>query len=240
MSGWIAYHRSDEAEQLQEQHPNAFLLLAQIARRARWKDCAISKLKTGQALIGDWKKAGIQSEMAYRTAKNILHDCGLASFKGTSKGTVATLTGTSIFSISEIENKEQRNRQTTNKERANNRRGTTNAQGNMDTRRTRKQLPVEIPPELLGDDFKEAWSKWESHRKEIKKPLTPTSTAQQLKKLATMGKHRAIQAIIESIRQGWVGIFEPHTSNNVSTTQRAMVTGGRRALAKGYNDQNNL
>jgi Tfp pilus assembly protein PilW len=129
VSSWIAYHRSDEAEELQARHPNAFLLLAQIARRARWKDCPIKKLKAGQALVGDWKKAGIPSEMAYRIAKDVLSDCGLATFKGTTKGTIATLCSSSIFSLSELENNGQGNEQATDEERTNNGRATTNVQG---------------------------------------------------------------------------------------------------------------
>lgn len=120
MSGWIAYHRSDEAEELQALHPNAFLLLAHIARRARWKDCPIRKLKAGQAWIGDWDKAGIPTEMAYRVAKKVLSRCGLATFQGTSRGTVATLTGTSVFSLSEWENNGRGNEQATDEQRTNN------------------------------------------------------------------------------------------------------------------------
>ncbi len=238
MSGWIAYHRSDEAEELQARHPNAFLLLAQIARRARWKDCPIMKLKAGQALVGDWKKAGIPSEMAYRTAKDVLSDCGLATFQGTTRGTIATLTGTSVFSLSEIENNGRGNDQATDEERTNNGRATTNVQGKKETRRTRKQEAVEFPPELSGDDFNEAWSKWETHRKEIKKPLTPTSTAQQLKDLATMGKARSIEAIFHSIAKGWQGIFEPPTSANGPTNQpKALdLSNNRRARSTANRD----
>lgn len=97
---WIALHCGDESETLLARHPNAFLLLCQIAMRARWKSCPIKRLEAGEAFIGDWKDAGLHSEMAYRCAKKVLKDCGLATFKGTNKGTVASLTSTTIFSIS--------------------------------------------------------------------------------------------------------------------------------------------
>ncbi len=99
MSRWVALHCSEEADELQSRHPNAFLLLCQIARRAKWKDCSITKLKAGEAFIGDWKDAGLPSEKAYRYAKKVLLDAGLVAFRGASKGTVATLTSSVVFSI---------------------------------------------------------------------------------------------------------------------------------------------
>ena len=96
--GFIALHRGDIAETLLAKHPNAFLLLTQIALRAQWKDNLITCMKAGEAFIGDYKNAGIQTEKAYRHAKEILARASLVSFKGANKGTVATLTDTSIFS----------------------------------------------------------------------------------------------------------------------------------------------
>jgi uncharacterized protein YdaU (DUF1376 family) len=58
-------------------------------------------------------------------------------------------------------------------------------------------------------DFADAWHDWTQHRKEKKKPLTPTSTKLQLQTLQDMGVDRAIRAIDHSIAQGWTGIFEP-------------------------------
>jgi len=105
--------------------------------RAKWKDCRISKMKAGESFIGDWKNAGLPSEMAYRHAKKILKESGLATFRGTSRGTVATLSNSSIYSISkeanngqnntlETDKEQTRNGQGTDKERARNGQGTTN------------------------------------------------------------------------------------------------------------------
>lgn len=96
---WISLHCGEEAKTLLAKHPNAFLLLCQIAMRARWKDCPITKLKVGEAFIGDWKAAGLHSEKAYQVAKKRLATCGLATFQGGNKGTVAKLTTTTIFSL---------------------------------------------------------------------------------------------------------------------------------------------
>jgi hypothetical protein len=63
----------------------------------------------------------------------------------------------------------------------------------------------ELP--FSSDEFREAWNDWEQHRREIKKPLTPTSTEHQLKTLASIGEAEAIAAIHRSISNGWTGIF---------------------------------
>jgi hypothetical protein len=97
---FIALHCGEEAQALLEKHPNAFLLLTQIAMRAKWKDCPITGLKTGQAFIGDWRKAGLHSQMAYRHAKQCLTECQLATFQGTNKGTIAALVNARVFSVS--------------------------------------------------------------------------------------------------------------------------------------------
>lgn len=135
---WVALYCVDESLALIQNHPNAFLLLAQIAMRARWKDCPITKLKQGQALIGDWQNGGLTSDGAYRYAKDVLSECGLATFEGTNKGTIATLANSMIFSITRLPRNEQGNDQTTGKRRTNSGQATTNhtdtqIDGNTDT-----------------------------------------------------------------------------------------------------------
>lgn len=76
-NGFIKFARdSTEADFLQEYHPNAFLLLCLIARRARRFLGAPDGLKIAEAFIGDYRKAGIETEMKYRTAKKILVERG--------------------------------------------------------------------------------------------------------------------------------------------------------------------
>ena len=98
-SRFIALYCGDEAQTLLADYPNAYLLLSQIAMRAKWKDCPITGLKAGQAFIGDWRKAGLPSEKAYRHAKKVLTNLKIGAFEGASEGTVATLIDHSIFSI---------------------------------------------------------------------------------------------------------------------------------------------
>jgi len=73
-------------------------------------------------------------------------------------------------------------------------------------------FPIEFPFE--SDAFKAAWKLWIQHRKEIKKPITPTSTKLQFKELLEIGEQRAIAAIRHSIKQGWQGIYEPSSNGS--------------------------
>lgn len=78
----------------------------------------------------------------------------------------------------------------------------------------RRRSPEDNPiseGELLpfdSSEFQEAWKEWVKHKRELKKPLTPTSQRAQIKRLAGMGEARAIAAIQHSIENGWQGIFE--------------------------------
>lgn len=98
--GFVALHTGDETRALLEKHPKAFLLLTLIAMRAKWKDCSITGLRFGQALIGDYRAAGLETEAEYRHAKKLLTKLGLVTTSTTNKGTVATLVGSKIYSIS--------------------------------------------------------------------------------------------------------------------------------------------
>lgn len=101
MSGFVAYMRSSEASELRKQDPNGFLLLSLIAERARWKAevCPVTGRKQGEALIGDYKEAGIKTREQYRGAARRLQEAGFITIKTTNKGTVATLTDSSVWSI---------------------------------------------------------------------------------------------------------------------------------------------
>ncbi len=68
---------------------------------------------------------------------------------------------------------------------------------------------IDLPPELDTDEFRAAWRDWEQHRKEKRQRLTDLSVRLQVKKLSAMGVERAIQSIVQSIENGWTGLFEP-------------------------------
>jgi hypothetical protein len=60
-----------------------------------------------------------------------------------------------------------------------------------------------IIPEWINKDV---WNKWENHRREIKKKLTPTTVKQQIKFLEENQKNH-ILIIERSIQNGWTGLF---------------------------------
>ncbi len=68
---FIMLNRCEETLLLLRKHPNAFLLLTQIAERARRYDGHPDGLKIGECHIGDYKNCGL-TEQKYRTAKSIL------------------------------------------------------------------------------------------------------------------------------------------------------------------------
>jgi hypothetical protein len=65
---------------------------------------------------------------------------------------------------------------------------------------------IELP--FSSDEFREAWSDWQQHRREIKKPLTSTSVRYQLKDLAALGEAEAIAKLTRSITSGWQGMYD--------------------------------
>lgn len=73
---------------------------------------------------------------------------------------------------------------------------------------------VIFPPVLDVPEFLEAWGRWEKHRREIRKRLTPSTTQKQLAKLAAMGSADAAASINQSIEQGWTGLFELKGNRN--------------------------
>lgn len=125
MNSWVKLKRSKETDELLI-YPQGFILYTQIALRARRTDLFNKyNLKPGEAIIGDFVNIGL-TEQQYRTAKIKLQEWGLATFKSTPNGTIATITNSDIYDINIDEGNGQSNIQATNKQRASNRQVTTN------------------------------------------------------------------------------------------------------------------
>jgi hypothetical protein len=71
---------------------------------------------------------------------------------------------------------------------------------------------IEIPDNLDNDAFIKVWNKWKAFRKEIKKPLKPTTEKEQLKFLAN--EPEPIEIIENSLRNGYQGLFKLKTNFN--------------------------
>jgi hypothetical protein len=74
-------------------------------------------------------------------------------------------------------------------------------------------------PDVLpfsSEDFRSAWTLFERHRREIKKPLTPTAAKLSLEMLGRIGEPRAIRCIKHTIEKGWQGLREPEGAGTVA------------------------
>jgi hypothetical protein len=87
------------------------------------------------------------------------------------------------------------------------------AESKTETDSAKLSLPFESPT------FAESWANFRTHRKQIRKPLTPMAETMQLKQLAEIGEQRAIRAIEHTIAKGWQGIREPDGKSPNGTPQ---------------------
>jgi hypothetical protein len=89
-----------------------------------------------------------------------------------------------------------------------------------------------IPSQLVLDQFSD-WARDSSfqgavknyctHRKEIKKPITPQAGKMLATKLKKYSKDVAIQALTRSVENGWTGVF-PESINNNGKQQKSERT----------------
>lgn len=129
---FIKFIPSEEALYLQEHETTAFLLLCHIATRARRTKNSPDGLEIGEALIGDYKKAGIPTEMKYRTAKQVLErrkhvkivetarKRKKATTGITTKGTKVKLLRSDVWDINEERINDQINERITTEQRPSN------------------------------------------------------------------------------------------------------------------------
>jgi uncharacterized phage protein (TIGR02220 family) len=113
---FIKYNPNSEMAKFLQTKPIANHLANVIAVRARRTKCPFNKLEIGECFIGDYKKIGI-TEQQYRTAKKCLKRIGLATFKGTSRGTVAKLVSIEVWDLNLEAPNEQPNANLTNEQR---------------------------------------------------------------------------------------------------------------------------
>jgi hypothetical protein len=76
---------------------------------------------------------------------------------------------------------------------------------------------IELP--FSSNEFREAWSDWEQHRRELKKPLTPLAIKRQVKTIKAMGEAEAIAAIDRSISARYPDIYPPNTKTKTDHRQ---------------------
>jgi hypothetical protein len=72
----------------------------------------------------------------------------------------------------------------------------------------------DIPESLATPAFLNAWGEYRQHRKEKRSKLTAIAAKRQLNKLEKWGPDRATAAIIHTLENGWLGIFEDKAGKN--------------------------
>jgi len=95
-----------------------------------------------------------------------------------------------------------------------------------DQNRELKKIKSELTlPEWLDKD---AWSEFEQHRKETKKPLTDLA---RKKNLLVLEKHKDRQSEIinNTIANRWQGLFEPKENKNIKLNNEKKLSLGERA-----------
>src|ERR1043166_5973611 len=88
----IENDKNHEGDWLAANHPNAFILLYFIARRARRIPGLIDGLEVGMAKIGDWEKIGL-SRQNYRTALKVLTQYKFVEILETNRSRKKSTTG---------------------------------------------------------------------------------------------------------------------------------------------------
>ena len=148
---------SPELEFLISGHHNEFILLTVISQRARrsFDRCKFTGAEQNQALIGDFKNYGM-SERNYRTAKKNLEKWEFATFKGTSKGTIATLCNSDVYDINAEEGDGQHDGQPTDDRRTGDGRVTTKK--NVKNENNANNEKNNTPSFDVEDAFKQFWA----------------------------------------------------------------------------------
>jgi len=87
---------------------------------------------------------------------------------------------------------------------------TYNKEDNKGDKDTGKELGWIVCLPFGSEAFIASWKSWVAYRKEMKKKLTDSSVQAQFREFALWGEQKSTEAIEQSIKQGWQGLFEPN------------------------------
>lgn len=87
---------------------------------------------------------------------------------------------------------------------------TYNKEDNKEDKDTVQQQMWIVRLPFGSEAFIASWKSWVTYRKEMKKKLTDSSVQAQFKEFALWGEQKSTEAIEQSIKQGWQGLFEPN------------------------------
>lgn len=169
--GFIMLKRNNQFLYLLEKRNTAVCLALLIAFRVkRTTEYGNPDLQIGEACIGDHDTYGV-TEQVYKTDKSYLKKYGIATFRATSKGTIARLISTDFFNI----NLEQITDTSTTDKQTFNDPSTTNNNDKNENIKSRLEEPLEESQESPSYnrhpsqdlELSEAYKKYLKQRKEL-------------------------------------------------------------------------
>ena len=95
---------------------------------------------------------------------------------------------------------------------------------------------VSLPEVLDTDAFRQALADFEADRKERRKPMTSRARSLLIEKAASWGHDKAIEAIKESISNGWAGVFEPKANGSKPSAASREKPQAEKDYSKGWDD----
>jgi DNA replication protein DnaD len=217
MQGWIKLHRKLLAWEWFKD-PNMvqlfiFLLLSANHEPNKWQGITVQRGQIITGLKSLSESTGLSAQ-TLRTCLSRLEKCRILTSQSTNRFRLITICKYSTYQSLEIDTNKPANKQATSKKQAKNNPLTPNKnEKNEKNVKKKKKLPV-FPSNLSTPEFLNVWLQWEIHRTEIKKTLTPSTTAKQLKMLSKYPVSIAIATIEKSICSGWQGLFPDKEQKN--------------------------
>ena len=215
-NGWIKLHRqATESAVFSDAWAwqlFCWCLLKANHKKRPWKGREIPRGSFATGRKSAAEQLGV-SESKFRRGLEKLKSFGVITTQATNKYTIVRVEKYESFQKRD----DEADQQATIKRPSSDQQPTTNKNGKKVKNKRFDPLAIELPESLQGEGFRVAWQDWCSHRAEIKKNLTLTSTEKHLKVLGEMGLQRAVAAIENSIANGWQGIFEPKGPFNSDT-----------------------
>lgn len=208
--GWIKLQRKLLDDPVFS-NPHLFHLLSYCLLKANHKDNKfllggkIIELKRGQFVTGRKslaKQLKINENTLYYRLKT-LEKLKYINLKSNNEFTILTIINYNTYQDNTLEVQQGFNNPLTSVQQPFN----TNKNDKND-KNEKKNKGADIFPVHFSGNFIKAWNKWLDYREEIKKPLKNATRKSQMDFLKTYNEAEAIAIIMQSIRNGWQGLFE--------------------------------
>jgi hypothetical protein len=233
--GYVKVWRKIEDSGLM-QMPNTLALFMHILFNATHKDrklgtpAGVIELKRGQYVSGRIELARVlkQSEQQVRTSLKKLELMKILTIQATNRYSIYTIENYSKYQDEQPTDNQPNNQQSTSNQPTDNQQITTKQElKNLSIEECNKK-PKEIPAELPDWLPAEIWDEFKAMRKNQKKPMTVRAeklVIADLEKIKLDG-YDPIEAINNSIKNSWLGVFAPNGKNTTLKKKSGMDISG--------------